>query len=793
MKVQHIILCACAGIVVTSCQRDAAPEAPQSVTSESIGMLDEESGLGLHGEGAGGGGRGGLARQKNAEAQKAMRPRGDMADMPMPAAAAPPPAEAFAAMDDAGADVIDNKESAPNEAPTRAWFPETFLFAPSVLTKDGKGEVSVRVPDRLTTWRVLALAHSRQGAQAGAVTSFASLLPVSVDVVVPPFLVAGDRASLPIQVQNTTDKALSRALSLKADGATLEGAPTSISVPAQASASLTAALVAKRPGTVAVTAGIGDDTIVRSVDVLPTGLPRQLERSAELASPRTFTFTPSDDDGEPVAGSARVVARVTPGALAILRSELLNAPSRAGLEEDGALLMLSAHAESLAQSLGYSALATDDSAEHKALVTLRRRAAQRLARHALSMNMSTAQALAGGAGLHDPEGLIGRTGEHFLNFLAREQRPDGTWGGGSGMTVQHLLVVTADALLSLQAASNAPHATDAAKRRTEKAQLAARGAFTRMVPQAKDPYTAAAVLMTGAVDDDVKAELIALIVAAATDAGDGSKRIAVDDVVRRDGRSPSAVEVAARAILALKDNDEHKALRADLGAYLLQNYRRSGFGDGLTARHALNATALVFKDPLPAQVAITVSVDGKPTVEQVLTGDKLTDTITLSAPLAALSKKGTTVTITAEPALPGLATSVSLDYAVPVPPPSPQAGMTLSHTAPAKLKVGVPTALAVQALVPGGAPLDVEIALPAGVDVVLASLEALKSNDTINGFEHNEGVVRLRAGSRAQGELFTASFQVVPTLAGTLSERYAFVSALGREVYVPPTLWRIER
>ncbi|MGI5865882.1 MAG: alpha-2-macroglobulin family protein, partial [Myxococcales bacterium] len=54
--------------------------------------------------------------------------------------------------------------------PSRAWFPETFLFDPLVVTDEqGKASVPVRVPDRLTSWRVLALAHSRDGAQAGAV------------------------------------------------------------------------------------------------------------------------------------------------------------------------------------------------------------------------------------------------------------------------------------------------------------------------------------------------------------------------------------------------------------------------------------------------------------------------------------------------------------------------------------------------------------------------------------------------------------------------------------------------
>src|SRR4029079_17105535 len=78
-----------------------------------------------------------------------------------------------------------DKAKAP-EGPTRAWFPETFLFEPLVITDEhGAAVVAVRVPDRLTTWRVLALAHSRSGAQGGAVTSFLGTLPTYVDPVVP--------------------------------------------------------------------------------------------------------------------------------------------------------------------------------------------------------------------------------------------------------------------------------------------------------------------------------------------------------------------------------------------------------------------------------------------------------------------------------------------------------------------------------------------------------------------------------------------------------------------------------
>src|SRR5690606_21338816 len=108
---------------------------------------------------------------------------------------------AAAAPADGAALVADEAESddAEPSAPMRSWFPETLLFEPAVITDDaGRASVSVRVPDRLTTWRVLALAHSREGAQAGDVARFQSTLPSYVDVVIPPFLHVGDRVSLPV-------------------------------------------------------------------------------------------------------------------------------------------------------------------------------------------------------------------------------------------------------------------------------------------------------------------------------------------------------------------------------------------------------------------------------------------------------------------------------------------------------------------------------------------------------------------------------------------------------------------
>ena len=145
-------------------------------------------------------------------------------------------------------------EPAPMEAeeaaPARSWFPESFLFEPRVVTDlSGNASLAVRVPDRLTTWRVLALAHTREGQQAGAVTSFLGTLPVYVEPVVPASLYTRDEVRIPVQVVNTTEARVSRTLVVRVDGGTLVGAPTrSVSIPGAAIIVESFVVRADRPG-----------------------------------------------------------------------------------------------------------------------------------------------------------------------------------------------------------------------------------------------------------------------------------------------------------------------------------------------------------------------------------------------------------------------------------------------------------------------------------------------------------------------------------------------------------------
>ena len=214
-------------------------------------------------------------------------------------------------------------------AATRAWFPETFLFEPLIVTDaQGRANIPVKVPDRLTTWRLLALAHSRQGSQAGSVASFLGTLPTYVEPVTPPFLYAGDSVRLPIQVVNTTDGEITTSLAYAISGATLSSTGGAVKVPAGGNALQYVTLSTTRPGTASFKATLGStDAIEKSIELKPAGRRELVSKAGTLAAPRTFSLSgPSN----PLPGTEAVRLRVYPGALGLIRNELSAAPGRGG-------------------------------------------------------------------------------------------------------------------------------------------------------------------------------------------------------------------------------------------------------------------------------------------------------------------------------------------------------------------------------------------------------------------------------------------------------------------------------
>ncbi|MBI3182598.1 MAG: hypothetical protein HYZ28_10725 [Myxococcales bacterium] len=665
------------------------------------------------------------------------------------------------------------------EAPTRSWFPETFLFEPLVVTdQEGRANVPVRVPDRLTRWRVLALAHSRAGAQAGALSTFEGTLPAYVDPVVPPFLTAGDEVRLPVQLVNTTETDLDRTLKLSAAGANLAAAGGSVRVPAQGTLVQYAELKVERPGQVVVKASLGDtDAVERTIEVKPAGRPLSVSKGGTLAAPREVQLSGPAD---PLPESERVRLLVFPGALALLRSELSTALHRAGTADDAYSLLMAGRAPALLRALG-------DEPDREVLRNLALVSGQRAIHHSRSPDISSAALLAEAALAHPDNPVLSRLGERLAAMVAGAQLPDGTCQGGNGWTLQRLLVATADCAKAVGAGK----ATEAARQRSTGFNLRASGAFERNAGRIDDGYTAAAILASGALKGSLAEELRAKVRAAIAAQQDGSKVLQADEgVVRADGSVPTQAEATALAVLALEGDAQ--APMADLGTSLLAGYSPVyGWGDGRTNLACMRAVLQLFKEPVPSNVRVVLEMDGNPVTEGALDPSRLKDVVALEAPAPGSSGMHKW-RVRAEPAVPGLGFSLTLTAYVPWKQEEPTGGLDLAIASPTELAVGRPAEISLSATAPAGMALKIRHSLPAGVQPDTPSLELLVSSGSISRFETEDGAVQLEVPARQAGQPFTAKYRLVPTLAGKLHASASTITPVGRPDlmrYVAPATW----
>lgn len=644
--------------------------------------------------------------------------------------------------------------SSEGAAPTRAWFPETFLFEPLLVTDaSGHAEMTVKVPDRLTSWRVLALAHSRQGGQAGAAASFLGTLPIYVEPVTPPFLYAGDEVRLPIQIVNTTDQPVSAPLLLSATGASLAAVGGAVQVPAGGDVVQYATLSTRVPGTATVRVAMGTtDAIERAIPVQPAGERHVISRGGTLATARTSTL---EGPADTLPGTESLRLRVFPGALGLLRAELSAAPGRGGIAEDAYLLSLVGTAPALLRALGE----VPDGPRIRELSLL---ATQRLMRHARAPSAEVATLLAEGALAHPDSPVLARAGERLAAQVAQSQRPDGTCQAQTGWTLQRLLVATADCVQVVRRST----ASAAARQRAAAVAVAvkASGAFERNAGRINDGYTAAAVLASGAVQGTVAEALTKQVLEHLQTAADGSKYLEVSPgVVRADGVAPSTYEATALAVLALQKNPAV----ADLGTWLMAGYSASwGWGDGRANLVALRAALELFREPVPAGVRVTVERDGQPMAEGTLDAAALKDVLTVDAP-AAGSVGAHEWTVKAEPPVPGLGYSLQVVAFTPWKAPE-SGGVFLTTTLPASLSVGQPADVLLSAALPAGTPMALVLPLPAGVQADAPSLDALISSGQVTRYERQDGQLELHLPPQVPGSVFGATVRVVPTLAGKL-------------------------
>ncbi|MBL0214952.1 MAG: hypothetical protein IPQ07_13835 [Myxococcales bacterium] len=667
------------------------------------------------------------------------------------------------------------------ETATRAWFPETFLFEPLVVTDaNGAATVPVRVPDRLTTWHVLALAHSREGAQGGAVTSFLGTLPTYVDLVVPKFLVVGDEVKLPVQMVNTTDVTATSPLDLEVKNATLSGGGGTKTIPAQGGAVDFATLKAAKAGTIEIKATLGTtDAVIRTIEVRPSGRPETISKTGTLAAPRTFKIT-GPEGSDPATDRARLL--VYPGALSLLRSELGVSTFRESVADDAYALLLAGQATELLQKLG-------DKADPEAIRTLSILTGQRAIRDGRTLDVDKATLLTAAALAHPGNPVLARLGERAVSYLVQNQRPDGSFAGGAGWTLQRTLVATAEAARAVGAA----HITASERQRAMGVAARAQSYFGRNLEQATDPYTAAAILASGGGTPATVEKLRDRVKAAIKDADDGSKYLELPEkIVRADGSVPTRAEATALAVLALQGDP--KAPLADLGGTLLGTYSPDrGWGDGRSNLVCMQAVLALFKDPVPAGVKITLLMDGKPVTEGTLDREALKEVLALEAPVPDGIAGEHEWKIVAEPAVPGLGYALALRGYVPWKKETTQQGLEMTMTpSPVTAEVGKPVEITVAAIAPSNVEVKLTQSLPAGVQPDTATLDALVTEGTLTKFEAADGKLTLFIPPMQPGQTFTAKYKVIATLAGKLRSAASMIEAGGTKFHVQPSEWTVK-
>jgi len=138
------------------------------------------------------------------------------------------------------------RATAPPGVELREEFADTAYWNPVVTTDPGSGaaEVTVKLPDNLTTWVMRGVGLSGQAISSlkvGEGTSeIVATLPLLIRPVAPRFFVVDDRAELAALVSNNTDAALETRVSLSVEGVSLQSdAEQIVNIPAHSETKVT--------------------------------------------------------------------------------------------------------------------------------------------------------------------------------------------------------------------------------------------------------------------------------------------------------------------------------------------------------------------------------------------------------------------------------------------------------------------------------------------------------------------------------------------------------------------------
>ncbi len=168
-------------------------------------------------------------------------------------------------------------------------FPDTAYWNPSLITNaEGRGQVTLTLPDSLTTWQVDVRGLTMDTKVGQAQTQIVSTKPLLIRPVTPRFLVSGDHVLMAAVVNNNTPNRLNVSVNLQSEGFTLDN----------------------------------PDSATRTFEISPYAQARVewwgtagLEEQADLVFSVTASGTPSlQDSARPVWGKLPILKYVSPQA-----------------------------------------------------------------------------------------------------------------------------------------------------------------------------------------------------------------------------------------------------------------------------------------------------------------------------------------------------------------------------------------------------------------------------------------------------------------------------------------------
>ncbi len=209
--------------------------------------------------------------------------------------------------------------SAAEEPRLRQYFPETMLWLPNAVTdQNGQLKVDVPIADSITTWRVTALASTRDGRIGSTTSGLRVFQDFFVDLDLPVALTVGDEIAVPIGVFNyLPDKQTVRLELAQADWYELLDEPSKAIEIAGNDVSVVyfrvrAKLFGLQPFKVTAYGSQLSDAIQKMVRVLPNGKAQSAAQSDRLESNATIQRTVSIP-AQAIPGTQAITVKIYPG------------------------------------------------------------------------------------------------------------------------------------------------------------------------------------------------------------------------------------------------------------------------------------------------------------------------------------------------------------------------------------------------------------------------------------------------------------------------------------------------